>query len=134
MAEGIRRSSYGDPVIPEDGIFITDKGIGKLSEAFHWLMLGCHVYDHNFRELTVRDLEHNIDPNGVMNPLYVRGALWKTVLQRFWLANRGGRNGPEPAQPGLNPEKSGKNLCAYNKAFQLTGQAKYYGRGPPEIQ
>lgn len=109
------RSSYSGPIIPENGIFITDKGIGKRFEAFHWLMLGYYVYDHKLRELTVQDLEHNIDPIGVMNPMYVRGTLWKTVHQRFWLADRGGRNGPEPAQPGLIMETSGENLCAHNK-------------------
>ncbi|KAE9974425.1 DNA-dependent RNA polymerase II [Venturia inaequalis] len=101
-----RRSSSCGPVIPEDGIFITDKGIGKRSEAFHWLMLGYYVYDHKFHELTVHDLEHNINPNGAMSSMHVRGALWKTVPQRYWLAHRGGRNGLEPAQPGLNMEAS----------------------------
>lgn len=115
-----QRSSHGGPTIPEDGIFITDRGIGKRSEAFHWLMLGFHVFDHEFRELTVRDLEHNIDPTGVMSPMYVRGALWKTVPQCLWLANRGGRNGPEPAQPGLNVETSGMDLCTCNETRRLT--------------
>jgi hypothetical protein len=108
LIESTRRSSQGSLEIPDDGILITNIGIGKRSEAFHWVMLGYNVYDSEYRELSVRDLEREIDPHGAMNPIYVRGALWKTVPQRFWLAQRGGKNGPEPAQPGLNPETSGK--------------------------
>lgn len=74
-------------------------------------MLGHNVYDSEYRKLSVRNLERNIDPHGVMNPMYVRGSLWKTVPQQFWLAQRGGKNGPEPAQPGLNPETCGKRPC-----------------------
>lgn len=117
-----RRSSSCGPVIPEDGIFITDKGIGKRSEAFHWLMLGYYVYDHKFHELTVHDLEHNINPNGAMSSMHVRGALWKTVPQRYWLAHRGGRNGLEPAQPGLNMEASGEAHRACKLPSPLTTQ------------
>jgi hypothetical protein len=105
---GARRSSHGSLVFPDDGILITNVGLGKRSEAFRWLMLGHHVYDSEYRELSVRDLERNVDPNSAMNPIHVRGELWKTVPRQFWLAHRGGKNGPEPAQPGLNPETSGK--------------------------
>lgn len=96
-------------MIPEDGILITDIGVDRRSEAFRWIMLGHHVYDCEFRELAVRDLERDIDTHGVMDPLHVRGALWKTVPQRFWLAERGGKNGPDVAQPGLSLESCGKS-------------------------
>lgn len=110
---GARRSSQGSLIIPDDDILITNVGVGKRSEAFHWLMLGHNVYDSEYQELTVRDLEHNVDPHGVMNPMYVRGSLWKTVAQQLWLAQRGGKNGPEPAQPGLDPKTSGKRTTSY---------------------
>ena len=114
LFDSAKRSSQGSLKIPDDGILITNIGIGKRSETFHWLMLGHNVYDSKYCELSVRDLEREIDPHGAMNPMYVRGALWKTVPQRFWLAQRGGKNGPEPAQPGLNPETSGKRIPVYN--------------------
>jgi hypothetical protein len=106
--DAIRHPIYALEALPRDAILITDVGVGGRCDAFHWLMLGHHVYDTENRELNVWDLERDVDPSDEMNPIHVRGYLWKTVPSRFWLAEGGGKNGPEPVQPGLNALTSGK--------------------------
>jgi hypothetical protein len=92
--------------ISPDCITITDVGLGLKSQAWYWLMLGHHVYDYRFRELSIFDLERSIDPSGVMNPILLRGALWKTVPKRFWQV-KGATEGLVPAQPGLGADFRG---------------------------
>jgi hypothetical protein len=104
---GLQLLYYGELSVPSDCIFVTDVGLAKRSEAWYWLMLGNHIYDEHFDEITMHDLEHKIDPHSTMNPLLLRGELWKTVPSHFWQADDGGAHGPLPSQPGLTLSKKG---------------------------
>lgn len=97
--------SHGVAMTP-DQIFITDIGVDNLDRAFFHLALGRHVYDHEWKELKVRDLEEQIDPNDVMNPVLLRGALWKKVPPSLWQVDDGHQLGPLPSQAGLNSHVS----------------------------
>jgi hypothetical protein len=94
--------------IHRKSIIITDIGIGNKSDAFYWLSLGCRVYDFRWREITVESLERKVDSNDIMNPIHLRGALWKTVADNLWLRDEGGTNGPVPTQPGMDVNMAGQ--------------------------
>ncbi|KAF2435960.1 hypothetical protein EJ08DRAFT_675148 [Tothia fuscella] len=111
--EEMQRSSYFAPhstpspstpcTIASDSIIITDVGIGKKYDAWYWLMLGCHVYDHEFEEVNLERLEQEIDLNGARDPFLIRGEVWKAVGTRYWQRDDRSKFGPMPAQPGLTP-------------------------------
>ena len=89
-----------------DQIFITDVGPDRRESAFYWLALGRHIHDYLFNKITLRDLEREIDPNDVMNPVILRAHLWKTVPSRLWQVDDGHQLGPMPSQPGLDTYSS----------------------------
>jgi hypothetical protein len=98
------------PALTRKTIIITDVGIGRRSDAFFWLILGHHVYDNRFREIGISELENEIDPEGEMDPILMRGSLWKTVPPRLWQAEGSGPYGPVPSQPGMDVPMSSK-IC-----------------------
>ena len=92
-------SSLGSIAIPSNRIIIRDVGIGWRSEAFYWLARGYNVCDNNFKELTVYDIERDVDPQRAMDPIYLRWVLWNKLPPTLWLSSYS-----EPLQPGLNTE------------------------------
>jgi hypothetical protein len=96
-----------------DAIFITNVGVGRRADTWYWLMLGFHVYDEQFSELTLERLEREVDPNQVMNPILLRGEIWKTVAPHFWQVDDGGVARHAPSQPGLTLQLQGihKRIC-----------------------
>jgi hypothetical protein len=103
-----------------DQIFVTDVGTDRRANAFYWLAIGQYVYDRDFNEITTRVLEQEIDPNNVMNPVILRGHLWKTIHSRFWQVNDGHQLGPMPAQPGLDARLSSmcNPLPSFDRAYE----------------
>jgi hypothetical protein len=100
-----------------DQIFVTDMGTDQRKRALYWLFIGRYVYDHNFNEITLRHVEQEIDPNDTMNPVMLRGALWKTVDTKLWQVDDGHQLGPMPSQPGLDARVS----STWNISFSLLG-------------
>ena len=106
--------------LAEDQIFVTDLGIDHIDRAFYHLAFGRHVFDHRWKELTVQSLERRIDPNDVMNPMILRGTLWKKVHTRFWQVDDGHQLGPMPSQPGLDAYCSSKCILRFHVDGRLT--------------
>jgi hypothetical protein len=102
-----------------DQVFITDVGVHIRDRAFFWLSIGRYVYDHQWNEVTVQSLERDVDPNNVMNPVILRGHLWKTVPTRYWQVDDGHQLGPMPSQPGLDAHCSSEWLLTASPELQL---------------
>ena len=96
-------SALGSFNIPPDRIIITDVGIGWRNEAFYWLTRGYNICDSNFKELTVYDIERDIDPHGIMDPVCLRRTLWSRLPPAHWVSKR-----DEPLQPGMDTEMISK--------------------------
>ena len=106
-------------LLTRKSIIITDVGIGRRSDAFFWLILGHHVYDYKFREMGISELEHEIDPEDKIDPILVRGTLWKTVPPRLWQAEGSGPYGPVPSQPGMDVLMSCKTCQRFHGETRL---------------
>jgi hypothetical protein len=78
-------------------------------------MLGHHVYDHKFQELSTDDLERAINPSGEMNTMLRRGNLWKTVPACFWRVEDS-VHGCMPSQPGLDLDL--QSMCLHTLLLQ----------------
>lgn len=101
----ISTPSNGFTMTP-DQIFVTDVGVDSITNTFYRLSIGQYVYDFKFNEITMQDLERVVDPYDVMNPIFLRGYLWKTLPSRLWQVEDGHQLGPMPAQPGLDSHLS----------------------------
>jgi len=91
--------------IPPYYVIVRDVGLGLRGEAFYWLVHGYHVSDHLWRQLTVRDLEDEVDPERRMDPGMVRRTLWNSMPGNFWMHTSG-----SPSQPGMDPARTGEYL------------------------
>lgn len=84
--------------IPPFHLIVQDVGLGLRAEAFRWLALGRNVADHQWRDLTVRILEDEIDPNHQYTPEYRRQLLWASSFPPSHYMHPTG-----PLQPGMGP-------------------------------
>jgi hypothetical protein len=108
-------SRIGPIQIGTENIIIRDVGIGLRSEAFYWLVMGHHVCDSSWKEITVYDLERDMDPHGMMDPVCLRRALWASLPYHLW-------GGPdlEPQQPGMDARHISKFALTHTSHLGLT--------------